>query len=70
MVGANLHKDVLKRSRSCEPNGLYPSRFQRDARVIAQRRVGAGKERDNYILNLGGTAERICFVLRVSKSYS
>ena len=27
MVGANLREDMLKRSRSCEPNGLFQVGF-------------------------------------------
>lgn len=36
MVGANLHKDLPKLSRSCEPNGYSLSRLQRTPTVTGE----------------------------------
>lgn len=41
MVGANLHKGMLKRSWSCEPNGLFRVGFNGGS--FRQRLMAAGK---------------------------
>ena len=69
MGGANLHKDMLKRSRSCEPNGSFQVGFN-VMRASKRYGVPAPAESGIHFLNLGGTAEQTCFVLRVSFAYS